>query len=110
VLEHVTDDATALREFARVLRPGRSAVLMHPVHDDLATTFEDSAITSPRERLRAFGATDHLRVYGRDFPNRVRAAGFDVLREDYVNALDAESVLRYGLGSESGMVYVATKP
>jgi SAM-dependent methyltransferase len=110
VLEHVVDDATALREFFRVLRPGGSAVLPHPVHDDRATTFEDSTITSPRERLLAFGATDHVRVYGRDFADRVHGAGFDVARVDYLATLDRDMVRKNGLGAEGKVLYIGTKP
>jgi SAM-dependent methyltransferase len=110
VLEHVPDDARALGEFLRVLRPGGSALLLQPIHDELPATVEDPAITSPRERLRAFGATDHVRLYGRDFTDRVRSAGFDVSKVDYLAALDQQTIMKHGLGRECEAVYVATKP
>jgi SAM-dependent methyltransferase len=109
VLEHVQDDASALRELFRVLRPGGVALLPHPVHEDIPTTIEDPAITAPSDRLRMFGATDHVRVYGADFSDRVRAAGFDVTRLDYLAMLGDEASVKYGLGSEGQFLYVATK-
>ena len=108
VLEHVPDDARALSELIRVLRPGGSAVLLQPVHDELEATVEDPAITSPAERRRAFGQSDHARIYGRDFPERVRAAGFEVSKLDYLAALDRQTIVMHGLGRE--FIYVATKP
>jgi SAM-dependent methyltransferase len=66
VLEHVVEDRLAMRELYRVLRPGRRALLLQPVHDELPQTIEDPTITSPKERLRAFGQRDHVRmIYGR---------------------------------------------
>jgi hypothetical protein len=78
VLEHVTDDRLALREFHRVLRPGGRALLQHPILLTRATTDDDPSVTDPAERLRRFGQEDHVRLYGRDFDDRVREAGFDV--------------------------------
>jgi SAM-dependent methyltransferase len=75
VLEHVTDDAAALAELARVLAPGGEAVVMVPVVGGWERTHEDSAITDPVERELYFGRWDHLRLYGRDFPERMAAAG-----------------------------------
>ena len=44
VLEHVPDDAKALKEFYRVLKPGGIALLMIPWDINLATTYEDFSI------------------------------------------------------------------
>ncbi|HWS87108.1 MAG TPA: class I SAM-dependent methyltransferase [Pyrinomonadaceae bacterium] len=82
VLEHVEDDAAALREFRRILRSGGTAIFTVPQKDHAATTYEDPSITSPEERERAFGQWDHLRIYGDDFVDRVRAAGFRVRAVD----------------------------
>jgi SAM-dependent methyltransferase len=77
VLEHVADDGAALREIRRVLRPRGRAVLQQPVDESLERTREDPS-ASPGERLRRFGQEDHVRLYGRDFADRLRAAGLHV--------------------------------
>jgi SAM-dependent methyltransferase len=85
VLEHVPDDARALGELLRVLRPAGTMLFTVPLHD--------GAETIERARLRD-GVVEHLlepvhhtdplrregilafRDYGRDIVGRVRAAGF----------------------------------
>ncbi len=75
VLEHV-DDARALAEIVRLLVPGGLAVLTTPVVEGWAATYENPAVTTPEERRLHFGQADHVRLYGRDLRDRIRAAGF----------------------------------
>lgn len=76
VLEHVSDDRMAMREFSRVLKPDGWAILLVPITAD--ETFEDPSVTSPEERLRLFGQEDHVRRYGPDYLDRLRESGLDV--------------------------------
>jgi SAM-dependent methyltransferase len=76
VLEHVEDDAAAMAEFHRVLRPGGMAVIMVPVYGE--TTYENPAITDPRDRLKHFKQEDHVRLYGLDVLARLERTGFAV--------------------------------
>lgn len=78
VLEHVPDDRRAMREIRRVLDVGGTAVIQVPIADR-DTTYEAVEITSPAARRSAFGQEDHVRLYGRDFGDRLRAVGFDVM-------------------------------
>jgi hypothetical protein len=80
VLEHV-DDRAALAEIRRLLAPGGTAILTTPVIEGWAATYEDPAITTDAARLRHFGQHDHLRVYGRDIRDRIRAAGMALEEE-----------------------------
>ncbi|MGH7607380.1 MAG: hypothetical protein ACREME_08575, partial [Gemmatimonadales bacterium] len=63
----------------------------------LPVTREDSSLTDPRERERQFGQSDHLRQYGRDYPDRLRGAGFEVSAERFFKSLPPEQRARYGL-------------
>lgn len=75
VLEHVDADK-ALRECARLLSPGGVALLMVPICEGLDRTYENPAITAGKDRWVHFQQADHMRVFGRDFRDRVVAAGF----------------------------------
>jgi SAM-dependent methyltransferase len=92
VLEHL-DDARALREMSRLLKPGGLAVISTPVIEGWAATHEDPAVTDPAERRLVFGQADHRRLYGRDLRDRIRAAGFGL---DEVVAVEPD-VRRHGL-------------
>ena len=82
VLEHVADDRQAIREIHRVLAPGGSAILTVPQQDHLKQTFEDPSIVTPEGRQHHFGQSDHLRIYGDDFPQLLLSAGFEVTAID----------------------------
>ncbi|MCB2221446.1 MAG: methyltransferase domain-containing protein [Bacteroidetes bacterium] len=80
VLEHIPDDQKAMSELYRVLNTAGWAVLQVPFSKILKTTFEDAAVTSPQEREKVFGQTDHVRIYGLDYASRLKTAGFKVSR------------------------------
>ncbi len=97
VLEHVPDDRTAMKELHRVLAPGGTAILMVPIAPHGAATDEDPTVVDPQERIRRFGQFDHVRYYGCDYADRLRAAGFTVVEDPMADRLQPEAVFRYGL-------------
>ena len=99
VLEHIPDDDKALSELYRILRSGGTAILQIPQDLSREHTFEDDSITDPAERARIFGQYDHVRVYGRDFFDKLRAAGFQVEEVDLTAELSKELVEKYRLAA-----------
>lgn len=75
-------------ELLRLLGRRGQALILVPRNAALAATFEDASITDPGERFVAFGQADHVRMYGRDFVDRVRAVGFDVTEVEYAARLE----------------------
>ncbi len=107
LLEHVEDDARALGELYRILAPGGWGVVMCPVEYTRERTFEDDTIVDPDERTRIFGQYDHRRIYGRDYIDRLRAAGFEAQEIDYKATLTAEEQRLYALSDDR--IYLVRK-
>jgi SAM-dependent methyltransferase len=108
VLEHIVDDRQAMRQLYRVLKPGGWAVIQSPVDMDRETTYEDHTIISPEARRQAFGQEDHVRIYGRDYVERLKEAGFRVSIDKYVSQLDEIAISLYGLDPDE-VIYCCFK-
>lgn len=84
VLEHVPDDARGMRECYRVLKKGGTAFFSVPLDETRDVTFTPPE-TMPREEVDRICGWDHKRIYGRDFADKLRAAGFDVAPVAYTD-------------------------
>ncbi len=97
VLEHIPDDTQAMKELYRVMKPGGWGVFQIPQDLNRATTFEDDSITDKKERAKIFGQYDHVRVYGRDYFDKLRSIGFQVEEVDYTKTFEKEDLEKYCL-------------
>jgi len=109
VMEHIEEEQVALKELLRVLKPGGWAILQVPIDYSSESTFEDNSITDKRERERIFGQYDHVRVYGKDYPERLRKAGFEVIEDDYVHSFSEEEIDKYRL-HKNEIIYLCLRP
>jgi SAM-dependent methyltransferase len=97
VLEHIPDDTKAMQELYRVLKVGGMGVFQIPQDLERDKTFEDNSITYKKERAKIFGQYDHVRIYGRDYFDKLRSIGFKVEEVDYTATLSQEEIMRYCL-------------
>jgi len=97
VLEHIIDDKKAMQELYRVLKPNGFGIFQVPQDVNLEKTYEDFSITSKAERSKHFGQYDHVRIYGKDYFDKLRAVGFKVKEVNYSNTIPKELVTKYCL-------------
>ena len=97
VLEHIPNDTKAIQELFRVLKPGGMGIFQIPQDLSRASTFTDNTIVDQKERAKIFGQYDHVRVYGRDYFEKLRSIGFKVIEEDYTHKIAPELVEKYCL-------------
>ena len=97
VLEHISNDTIAMQELYRVLKPGGFGIFQIPQDLSKAITFEDNTITDRKERAKLFGQYDHVRVYGRDYFDKLRSIGFKVDEVDYTKKITLEKIEEFCL-------------
>ena len=106
VLEHIPNDILAMSELYRVLKPGGWGLLQVPIEMDREFTYEDYSITSPEERQKAFGQFDHVRIYGKDYIDKLSSVGFEVELDDYSRNISEADKFRYGFGKGESLFIV----
>ena len=97
VLEHIPDDTKAMQELYRVMKPGGYGIFQIPQDLSRDFTFEDHTITDKAERAKIFGQYDHVRIYGRDYFDKLRRIGFKVVEADYTSQLTENDIDKYRL-------------
>ncbi len=97
VLEHIPDDTKAMQELYRVLKPDGLGIFQIPQDLQREHTFEDDSIIDPKERAKIFGQYDHVRIYGRDYFNKLRSVGFTVEEVDFTATLTPQEIEKYRL-------------
>ena len=97
VLEHITDDTKAMQELYRILKPKGMGIFQIPQDISREKTFEDDTITDRKERAKIFGQYDHVRIYGRDYFDKLRSVGFKVDEMDYTKNISSEKRIQFCL-------------
>lgn len=108
VLEHISDEQKAMSELNRVLKPSGWGIFQVPLDHSLEKTYEDDSITSSKGREKAFGQYDHVRLYGRDYKDRLAAAGFKVREDHFVEQFQPDEIFRYGFDPQE-VIYFCKK-
>ncbi|MBE9047208.1 class I SAM-dependent methyltransferase [Pleurocapsales cyanobacterium LEGE 10410] len=95
VLEHIDDDNKAIGELFRVLKHNGVAYIQVPYNSSKLTDEDPSA--NPQERKKRFGQSDHVRLYGTDFLQRLESPGFKVTQERHAVKLDSKDREQFGV-------------
>lgn len=103
ILEHITNDITAMKELFRIMKPGAKALIQTPFKE--GSIYEDYSIISENERLKHFGQKDHVRIYSvSGLKERLESCGFSVeIRDSF------KDKNKYHL-NDSETIFVITKP
>jgi SAM-dependent methyltransferase len=109
VLEHVADDAKAIAELWRVLKPGGWALVLVPIDLSLQDVLEEPVTSDPTLRWRLYAQGDHVRMYSHaGLVQRLEAAGF---RVSIVTAKELGDAAFYAAGIFfTSALFVASKP
>jgi SAM-dependent methyltransferase len=108
VLEHVNDANQCMRELYRVMKPGGWGIMQVPQDFDREITFEDSSITSEEDRERYYWQKDHVRLFGKDYPNWLENAGFNVEVFEKEKFYSSSQINRFRL-QEKEILYIVHK-
>lgn len=108
VLEHVEDAMQCMKELNRVMKPGGWGIFQVPQDFSLEKTYEDPSITDPEEREKHFWQKDHVRLFGKDYPEWLKRAGFQI--DGYIPSdhFSTEDIERYRL-MKNEILYIARK-
>lgn len=106
VLEHIPNDIRALQELHRILKKGSWAILQVPLDRAKAKTIEDPAYSTPQLRSQHYGQDDHVRLYGLDYFDRLRSAGFSVSDISPESFLSEEEIRRYSIDPDDSIPLV----
>ena len=87
-----------MSELYRVLKQGGWEILQVPIIGE--KTLEDPSITSDEEREVIYGQADHVRIYGLDYIERLKKAGFMVTVESFANQFEEEMIEKYNLSTD----------
>ncbi len=97
VLEHIPNDRKAISELFRVLKKDGFAILQVPISFSTEKTIEDATANTPELREKKFGQNDHVRIYGRDYLDRLHNAGFSIKLYSFAEEHELSEVEKYSL-------------
>lgn len=106
VLEHITNDFNAICELFRVLKPGGYAVFQTPYSPILKNSYENASIDTEAKRKEYFGQSDHVRIYGVDFFERLKSVGFKLRIKKNDDLFTREECKMYGVNYKEDLILV----
>jgi hypothetical protein len=90
------------------MKIGGWAIMQVPQDLSRETTYEDASITSPEEREKHFWQKDHVRLFGKDYPQWLEKSGFTVESFDLSSHFDQQTIDKFRL-VPGEILYIARK-
>jgi len=97
VLEHIDDDKKAMDELYRILKPRGFAILQVPISYVIPKTYENPKVITPEQREREFGQFNHVRLYGKDYGERLTVSGFTLEKWNFSKSISKDEGKKFGL-------------
>lgn len=108
VMEHVENPIQCMKELHRVMKIGAWAIMQVPQDLTRETTLEDPTINTPALRELHYWQKDHVRLFGKDYPDYLRKAGFEV-EEFWLKDYIPEALFNSYRISADEVLYIAKK-
>lgn len=105
IMEHIPDDRAAIQNILHMLKPGGLAIITVPTRTDSEETDDDPTVIDPEQRQRRFGASNHLRFYGRDLVKKLCEEG---LSASIYEPPEGDLADRYAMNDE--LIFLGVKP
>lgn len=108
VLSYIEDDIKAINELYRVL--SKDGVVLITIPQDLSKqkTFSSDKIIDKQDRHKLYGHPDVIRLYGRDFAERLSTVGFEVNEFAVASNFSHNEIFKYGLINNDS-IFIAKK-
>ena len=108
VFEHIPDDRSAMSEVYRVMKKNGWGIFQVPISINSKSTFEDNTKTTQEQKQKYFGQSDHVRIYGMDYKERLSEAGFVVKVRNLAESGKEKEIKKYGINPLEDL-YIAYK-
>ncbi len=101
VLEHVSNASTAISEIARVLKPNGIAITQVPLSKKIKQSIEALPHWDKQDKINHLGQSDHLRLFGEDFANKLSEHG---LKPDFWQYPPNNEMVQLGLNANESLL------
>ena len=107
ILNALLDENKAIMELIRVLNRNGKLIITVPICLNNEHTFEDNSIVEPKLRMKYFCQEDHVRLYGKDFKQRIEK--YNVLVQEFKLNDQEKKLLKRNCVLEDGIIFIITK-
>jgi len=110
VLGHIPNEAKAIDEMFRVLKPNGKAFIITLINFQSNKTYQNDSIKTPEDKLKHYTEDDLCRLHGKDFIERLNRSNVHVKEIEYSSAFSTSEKLKFSLGNtERELIYLVTK-